>query len=360
MSGPRYRRALVVLVTLLIPDHAALPQGTESKSSLVRLTNGSLVVTLAPGLGGRVVELRTPTGENLLNADPRFWTEPPPPAELATPFGAWNGHTYWVGPQSAWWTQQDVDPARLKAAPPWPPDPFQETARYEIRERSEMRAVLQSPPSPVTGLTRRLEVEIVAPRTVRLRVTATNVRSTAVAWDLWSNTRVRPEGWAYVRLAEDGIRKVDTPPDAAGAYPYLSQRGFFVSPPGERPVPPQAQRTSKAFLRPRSGEVDYFRGHELLRKRTEMVSEGRLHPEQAVVEIYRAQGRGAADDLLELEMHGPYERLAPGAAMSFEETWEVMDYSGPEEVAAHLDFLERLVRTPDPMVHSRVAGPDRR
>jgi len=338
-------RALGLAVLLVSSEgFACASAATGPAPPVVRLTNGSLVVTLAPGLGGRVVELRTPQGENLLNADPRFWTEAPPPAELATPFGPWNGHTYWVGPQSAWWTQQDVDPVRKKAAPPWPPDPFQETALYEVRERSETRAVLESPPSPVTGLTRRLEVELVAPRFVRLRVTATNVRSTPVAWDLWSNTRARPEGWAYVRLAEDGIRKVDAPSDAAAAYPHFSRRGFFVSPPGERAVAPQKERTSKAFLRPRSGEVDYFRGRDLLRKRTEMGSEGHLHPEQAAVEIYRAAGREPAGDLLELEMHGPYETLATGATMSFEETWEVVDYPGAADVLAHLDFLEGLLK----------------
>ena len=165
-----------------------------------------------------------------------------------------------------------------------------------------------------------------------------------MAWDLWSNTRVRPEGWAYVRLAEGGIRKVDGPGDGSPAYPHLLRRGFLVSPPGEKAVPPQTTRTSKAFLRPASGEVDYFRGHDLLRKRTEGTSERRLHPEQALVEIYRAAGREPADDLLELEMHGPYETLAPGAAMSFEETWELVDYPGPAEPESHLDFLEALAR----------------
>ena len=275
-----------------------------------------------------MVELRTLTGENLLNADPRYWSEPYPPADLGTPFAPWNGHTYWVGPQSEWWTQQDLDPARRKARAIWPPDPFHETARYSVRERSQTRVSLESPPSPISGLVRRLDVEIVAPRVVRLRVTATNVRSKPVAWDLWSNTRVRPEGWAYVRLAEGGIRKVDGPADGSPAYPHLLRRGFLVSPPGEKAVPPQTTRTSKAFLRPASGEVDYFRGHDLLRKRTEGTSERRLHPEQALVEIYRAAGREPADDLLELEMHGPYETLAPGAAMSFEETWELVTTPG--------------------------------
>ena len=288
------------------------------------------------------MELRAAGGENLLNADPRFWQEPLPPAGLRTPFDAWNGHTYWVGPQSAWWTQQDLDAERRQAKAVWPPDPFHETARYEVIEQSATRVRLASPPSPITGLKRELAVELVGPRRVRLRVTATNVRETEVAWDLWSNTRVRPEGWAYVRLGPDGIRKIDGPGDGSPAYPHAVLRGFFVSPPGERPVPPQTQRTSKTFLRPADSQVAYFRGHELLLKRTEPASEARLHPEQALVELYRASGRGPEDDLLELEMHGPYETLAPGGTMSFEETWDVLDYPGPAEPGAHVGFLGGL------------------
>ncbi|HVQ29547.1 MAG TPA: DUF4380 domain-containing protein [Vicinamibacteria bacterium] len=345
MSGLRSVR-LLAAAALLVAARAGLAQTTPTEHpTVVRLTNGSLVVSVAPLLGGRVVELRTATGENLLNADPRYWSAPPPPPELGTPFEPWNGHTYWVGPQSAWWTQQDLDAERRKARAPWPPDPFQETARYEIRERSETRLVLESTSSPITGLSRRLEVELVAPRMVRLRVTATNVRPKPVAWDLWSNTRARPEGWAYVRLAEGGIRKVDGPGDGSPAYPHAERRGFFVSPPGEKPIAPQAQRTSKAFLRPESGEIDYFRGHELLRKRTDAKAESRLHPEQALVEIYRSAGREPAEDLLELEMHGPYETLAPGATLSFEETWEVVDYPGPADPEAHVAFLEGLSRS---------------
>ena len=164
-------------------------------------------MSVVPGLGGRVVELRTAGGENLLDADPRLWREPFPPAELRTPFAPWNGHTYWVGPQSAWWTQQDLDPERRAAKATWPPDPFHQTARYEVRESSATRALLESPRSPITGFKRRLEVELVGARRVRIRVTAMNVRTTGVAWSLYSNTRVRPDGWAYVRLAPEADRR---------------------------------------------------------------------------------------------------------------------------------------------------------
>jgi uncharacterized protein DUF4380 len=308
----------------------------------LRLSSPTLTVGVVPGLGARIVELRAAGGENLLDADPRFWAEPFAAADLRTPFAPWNGHTYWVGPQSAWWTQQDLDPERRSAKANWPPDPFHETARYEVRERTPFRVRLEGPPSPITGLRRQLEVELAAPRRVRLRVTATNVRTSAVAWSFYSNTRVRPDGWAYVRLAPDGVQRIDSPPH--GPYPHRLARGFFVSPPGGKPGPGGAPRTADVFLRPTEGQIAYFRSHQLLLKRTETFPEARLHPEETFVELYRSSGGRGQAELLELELHGPYQTLAPGQTMSFDETWEVLDYPGPARPGAHLDFLEALVK----------------
>jgi uncharacterized protein DUF4380 len=333
-------RALVGLALALLVEPAASGE-VRRAPSLVRLSNAELTLGLVPGLGGRIVELRTAGGENLLDADPRFWKEPFPPPDLRTPFEPWNGHTYWVGPQSAWWAQQELDPERRRAKATWPPDPFHETARYEVRASSPSRARLESPSSPITGLRRRLEVELVGARRVRVRVTATNARTAPVAWSIYSNTRVRPDGWAYVGLAPDGIKRIDGPRDTP-AYPHRIVRGFFASPPGVKPARADTPLTADVFLRPTEPRIAYFRGHQLFLKRTENFSEARLHPEETLVEIYRSSGGGRDAELLELEMHGPYVRLEPGEAMSFEEMWEIVDYAGPAEPEAHLDFLERL------------------
>jgi Domain of unknown function (DUF4380) len=317
------------------------PPRIESIPRELRLSNAGLTLGLVPGLGGRIVELRPAGGENLLDADPRFWKEPFPPADLRTPFEPWNGHTYWVGPQSAWWTQQDLDPERRHAKATWPPDPFHETARYEVRESSRSKARLESPLSPITGLRRELEVELAGARRVRIRVSATNGRTTPVAWSIYSNTRVRPDGWAYVRLARGGIKRIDGP-RGTPAYPHRVLRGFFASPPGVKPARADTARTADAFLRPAEPQIAYFRAHQLFLKRTENFSETRLHPEETLVELYRSSGGRSDGKLLELEMHGPYETLPPGQTISFVETWELVEYSGAGEPGAHVEFLERL------------------
>ena len=335
-SYPMARQALQSRIASLLLELEGAP------APPLRLASPALTVGLVPGLGGRIVELRADAGENLLDADSRFWKEPYPPAELRTPFEAWNGHTYWVGPQSAWWTQQELDPERRKAKATWPPDPFHETARYEVRERSPARVRLESPPSQVTGLSRQLEVELVGPRRVRIRVTGTNVRTSPVAWSFYSNTRVRPEGWVYVRLAPDGIKRIDGLREESAAYPHRLVRGFFVSPPGVAAAPAGKARTADVSLRPAAAEIAYFRGHQLLLKRAETFKEARLHPEETLVEIYRSSGSGREARLLELELHGPFESLGPGQSMTFEETWEIRDYPGPPVTGAQLDFLDRL------------------
>ncbi len=339
MSKTELAAALLGLA-LCVPARPA-PSSDALAAPPLRLSNARLTLGLVPGLGGRIVELRFSGGENLLDADPRFWVEPFPPAALTTSFQAWNGHTFWVGPQSAWWTQQDEDVERRRRNATWPPDPFHETARYEVRDRTGTRVRLESPPSPVTGLRRALEAELVGARGVRIRVTATNVRTSAVAWSVYSNTRVRPDGWAYVRLAPDGVKRIDRPGDGSLEYPHRLARGFFVSPPAVEPAPGGAPRTADAYLRPVEPCIAYFRGRQLLLKRTASFDEGRLHPEETRVEIYRSSGGGGDAALLELELHGPYETLAPGQAMSFEETWEIVDYPGPAEPEAHLQFLAR-------------------
>jgi hypothetical protein len=71
------------------------------------------------------------------------------------------------------------------------------------------------------------------------------------------------------------------------------------------------------------------------------VPRGKLHGEQAFIEVYRGAGKGA-DSVLELEMHGPYETLVPGASMSFEQTFEILDYDGPPTQEGHVARLEPL------------------
>jgi len=328
-------------------DATADGPGTAREAGMDRLelTGGGVVVGVVPPLGGRVVVLRSRDGENLLDADPKHWSPPFPEPGLDTPFRPWNGRIVWAGPQSGFWSQQRLRPELRESGAGWPPDPFNETGRFEVVERTPTRLSLRGAVSPVTGLSLAHEYEIVGERTVRMKATATNGRDTKVAWDLWPNTRVRPEGFPYVPLRADDAPRVDGPETEGrpvGRYPHEVRDGWLALPPGHRPRPRQEKLWAKAFVRPARGLIACFLGRHILVVRADVVPPERLHPEQAFVEIYRGAGRTDAEDILELEMHGPYETLAPGKSMSFEQTFEILQYDGAHVVEAHLARLAEI------------------
>ena len=311
----------------------------------IELTNGKVVVGVMPSLGGRVVLLKTVAGQNLLDSDPNLWKPPFPLPTVGTAFRPWNGRIVWVGPQTGFWSQQEVRPDLKKAKAGWPPDPFNETGRFEVVERTPTLLRLKGATSPVTGLAFEHEYEITGERTVRMRTTATNGRTTPVSWDLWPNTRVRPEGHPYVELDPTQMLHMDGPrldDSDVGPYPNEVRQGWLTLPPGRKPEGGKKKLWSKAYLRPARGLIAYFLENQLLLIRAPIVPRNKLHGEQAFIEIYR--GTEKKETILELEMHGAYETLAPGASMSFEQTFELLDYEGPETQEGHLARLQTLDR----------------
>jgi len=138
--------------------------------------------------------------------------------------------------------------------------------------------------------------------------------------------------------------RMDGPPLAdggAGAYPTEMRGGWLTFPPGKKPDSGRKRLWAKAYVRPAKGVIAYFLGRQLLVIRAPIVPRGKLHGEQAFIEVYRGAGKGA-DTVLELEMHSPYETLAPGASMSFEQTFEILDYDGPPTQEGQVARLEPL------------------
>ena len=336
--------AAAAIVAMLLGAGAPGEQKDEAGMQLIELTNGTVVVGVVPPLGGRVVELKTAGGENLLDSDPKRWKPPYPPPAIDTPFQPWNGRIVWVGPQTGFWSQQDLRPDRKQARAKWPPDPFNETGRFDVVEKTATLLKLKGATSLVTGLAFEHEYEITGERTVRMKTTATNGRATPVSWDLWPNTRVRPEGYPYVLPDNMEMLRMDGPPLAdpdAGAYPTEEHGDWLTFPPGKKPEGGRKRLWAKAYVRPAQGVIAYFLGKQLLLIRAPIVPKNKLHGEQTFVELYRGAGKGDAT-VLELEMHGPYETLAPGASMSFEQTFEIVPYDGPQTPEGHVGRLDSL------------------
>lgn len=343
------------------------------ESNLIFLDGPGIAVGLSPRLGGRVVFLGREPPRFPVDGNPpenMLYTQFPwtgdmeamlPPVEPGAPDRPFNGHTTWLGPQTAWWTEQDWDPARRDAAPTWPPNPHWERAPYRVIERTPARVVMEGPRSdPVAGWALTKTVEIVGDGTVRLTVEATNASDRPRAWSIWSNTRVHGDTAAFVPL----------PPfaEAETAYRYWSaEEGFLPFDLSDRwagfcadtTVPEGRARLSGKLMAPavRAGVIAAFCGPEartVLWKASDGIAAAHERaPGHAGVELYhsrRADPASATDHFVELEFHGPYRALAPGASTTFVETWRLLDYPGAPTREARVAFLEAALAAATPSV----------
>jgi hypothetical protein len=317
---------------------------TPNEDRLLVLRNDRIVVGLLPRVGGRVVLLRRPDGANVLKSDPALWAseQHPEPAADAE-FQAYNGHITWLGPQSGWWTAQNLNAGRRDSCAPWPPDPWLIYGEFKVEEASAERAVLRGPESPISGVQLVKTVRLGADGAVTVTAEARNIREDSVCWDVWSNTRMEGACQAYVpvhparslRLEHGSGHPLEhrmTPP---------AVRGRWFSFDSGRPLPEGVLGTSaKAFLNPDPGLIAGFTPTDVFMKHFTPTPPGDVHPEQSAVEIYQALSAEPGEGLLELEAHGPFQRISPGEALAFEESWHVLPWRGTDAPAEHVEFLE--------------------
>lgn len=287
---------------------------------LLILRSGDLEIGVLPPAGGRIVLLRIAGGPNLLKSNPAGW-QPAAWPEIRPDVARRNfeGHTYWLAPQSNWWNQQDVLPpwrGRL-----WPPDPFLSMAPYEIVESGSSEAVLRGPASPVSGVSLTKTVRVGPGRQVHLSAVAENVREEPVHWALWSNTRFY--GDVPFRIALEGT--------SGSEIRYSHPENFFgeISPDGKwftfpsfKEMPQDARPVvNKAFISTRRAYAEVFFEEWTLVKAMQDAQPDHVHPEHGAVEVFLQRHPNRDSSLLEIEFHGPYGEIAPGHSIRIEETW---------------------------------------
>jgi len=298
------------------------------------LDNGTVRATVTDAIGGRLLAFSLVGKPNFLLVDERAG-DPAAAVDHTSGNVGYLGHEVWIGPQSAWWQHQDRNPARAAAKAPWPPDPYLSLARYAIKARSATAIDLESPASPVNGVQLRKHYALVEgqPNSLILQAQASNRRSTGVAWDLWFNTRVRPDTRVYLPVAA----REDVRLEPAGALAYTLTDGVLSL---DMPAPGQGAQKGKLFAQPAAGWMVGFHGGQAFVVQFAHQPRAAIHPEQGQVELYHdidlaTPGKG----LLEMEVHAPYRRLAPGASMRAAERWTILPYDGANTRAAHLAFL---------------------
>jgi hypothetical protein len=310
------------------------------------LDNGTLRATVTPAIGGRLLSFG-------LAGQPNFMRLEPEAGDVAAPIDAttgnigYLGHEVWVGPQRQWWVHQDVNPERAAAQANWPPDPFLSLSTYAVEQGGAQALALRGPASPVSGieLVKRYALVPGQPHSLRLDVRATNRRATQVAWDVWFNTRAHADTAVYVPVARLTDVRVEAAQRDRPAPTYTLAQGVFALDVPAADAPGAAPK-GKVFLQPAAGWMAGFRGGQLLVIRFRHQPRAAIHPDQGQVELYHDVVPGRPDDgILEMEVHAPYRRLAPGQAMDAHELWTILPYAGPATRAAHLAFLRAQAQT---------------
>lgn len=301
------------------------------------LDNGTIHATVTDAIGGRLLSFSLRGRPSFLRVDEKAG-DPHARIDANTGNLSYWGHEVWIGPQSQWWAHQSVNQKRAQAKAPWPPDPYLSLSRYTLKSASPAAVVLESPDSPVNGLQLRKRYALVkdAPNSLKLEVEATNRRATDVSWDLWFNTRVRADSQVYVPVAGPG--EVRMQPTEGVEPPVFTVKDKLLS----LDLPNGPARKGKLFVQPSAGWMAAFHGTQMFLVQFPLQPRAAIHPEQGQIELYHDYQPGHKDQgLLEMEVHAPYLKLAPGRSMQASELWTILPYEGAHTRAAHADFLRR-------------------
>jgi len=308
------------------------------------LSKGSLFIKILPHIGATIVSLEKGGSGNLFKSDSTLWDDKDIPALNAfSDFKAYNGHTVWVGPQSDWWVKQNINIARRDTAAPWPPDPYMIYGEYRSLRNDKNCVSLESPESPISGITVTKDIAINDDESVYLNTSFTNILDKPLSWDIWYNTRIDGYSKVFVPVTSDkDVRVVPVLSAISQEMPYEIKNGFF----SYKATIPDAQfkeRRSKSYIYPSRPWMAAFIGNSLLIIRFEHHDRKTIHPEQALVEIFNLTQHDADEALMELEYHSPYKTINPGGIMTAWEVWKVYENIENNTDDAKIAFLNELI-----------------
>lgn len=333
----------IFLATLIIIILFAISCKKTGNNELLILENVNIKVGILPGIGGRVVLLSKPGMENILKSDQRLWQNPErykPPITAFSDFKAFYGHIVWVGPQSEWWTRQDINKIRRNKKANWPPDPYLIYSRYEIVSKSDTHIKMVGPASPVSGVRLYKEISIDSSGIVTFTASAENMKNVNLSCDIWMNTRLDGFARGYVPIEKNGIQEFKINENKTiEITDWKIENDYFTFFPS-LPEKPKTEQVQEVHLNPSTGFIAGFYSGQMLAIQFEKLDQSLIHPEHGQVELYNYVNESGDENLLELEAHGAYCSLIPAATMTLTERWEVLPYHGRANVADHIEFLE--------------------
>lgn len=316
--------SIIILFFTMMTSACTSQQNKNDK--VTYLENEHIKIGILTDVGGRLVFLGSPDGENMLLSNPELWNEDQ--KDRITPnknahYKAYNGLITWIGPQTEWWTQQNINTQQKENAAVWPPDPWLEYGAFSIFEKSDHSITITGKESPVSGLkiTKTFTLESTV---LNIQVKAQNMRSTSVAWDLWSNARFAPYTPFFVPDVDSTTFKVEHPKkEAHEIMNYTIEDGnfsFITQEPNKR----GNQRYTKAFIHSSKADIVALSQGNMIVIDFDAVNAKDIHPEQALIEIYNRTTDDHEESLLELEHHGAYKTLNPNEIMELNEQWHIV------------------------------------
>lgn len=291
---------------------------------IISLENESLKVFVATHLGGRLIFFGSPDGENFLQVNEKAWTEKSPfPSSdsLKIPFLGYDGMITWLGPQSDWWTQQEVVPDLKRQKAVWPPDPFIIYGEYRVTALSDSSLTLKGPHSSVSGITMTKKFSLTHNR-MDYEVWIENTGRDTVDWDIWTNSRFDVNTAYCIPLNKNNsIRVEDYSENVDDSLQYSTNDDCFnFLLPDTAGLQNRAYK-AKAFINGSKGKIIVSGNQEKLIMNFDEVAASDIHPEHGFVEVYVALTSNPSKNLLELEHHSAYQMLAPGEIMKQKQNW---------------------------------------
>ena len=317
---------------------------TASKNNVVYLKNDHIKIGILPNVGGRMVFLSRIGGNNILKTDVDQWNESEEERIKPSPFSefkAYNGLITWVGPQSQWWSDQDVNPELQDAKSIWPPDPYLIYGNFKIVNKTETSLTMIGLKSPVSGVQLTKHYTIKNNKLI-IKVTGENIRNRAISFDVWSNARFDGFTDFIVPAYDEDLLKVDSKEsESVERLAYKIENGFFnfIK---ELPSKSDKARIGKAFLHPQKGIIIAVRDNTFLLMEFDSVDKNKIHPDQGFIEVYNEISNEDEDGLLELEHHSAYKTLKPGESNTLTETWSLYEYSGPKDHRDYYSFYKEI------------------
>jgi uncharacterized protein DUF4380 len=339
-----------ILILIVFPLHAAdrtkiASSSTSSPYGIVTLKNSKVELKIALNIGGRVTSFRRSGAQNILLFSPPVNDSKIPFPSPTGYFPMYNGHITWVGPQKEWWSQQSVNKERLQRKAPWPPDPYLCVGRYKIVKQTPVLLIIRGPSNPVSGLTLTKSYELQEDGSVDLTVSAENTSGRVLFWDIWSNTRMSQNAKVFVPLAEIDNKFVlkihfdtkDLGKEQALKFDVIDGLFTFVPTHNKTGV----AEVAKAYIDSFSGKIFAFNGKNLFIKQTKYPGNGRIHPDQAFIEIYQRVTPSGEEGILELEFHSAYTEIKQGEKIEFKESWKLLPYNGKDTAEEQINYLKR-------------------